>query len=234
MIRSLRLNIKKKIRTIDEIDVNINNSFPDIKNFLSGSNHKLKVTTIYINIENYQILIEKLNEKDQLKFINLYTESILKILDYYQINNYHLFGTEIYAFIDHYSINNFQEGNLLTAAIEINSFLDNFPFKIKYKIIISTGIDLFSIIEAKRRKRLIAIVNGTIFRAREIFENTPKTNLIYLNQTYEKNNNRWLQEIVKWPCSYPKEIENKINDQKIYELNCVFSDWKIKNLNKKG
>lgn len=229
MVHSLRLKIQKKIRTIDNIDLNINNNFPDIKIFSSGSHHKIKVTTIYINIENYQNLMQKLKEKEKLKFINLYTESILKILNYYQIDNFNFFGTEIYGFINHYKDNNFEEGNLLTAAIEINSFLSNFSFKINYKIILSTGIDLLSIIEINKRKKAIALVNGTIYRARDIFEKTTKSNLIYLNELYEKNNSSWLEKIPRSPCSYPVKIDIENLNEKVFELNCIFSDWKIKN-----
>ncbi|BDV03660.1 MAG: hypothetical protein HPPSJP_3810 [Candidatus Hepatoplasma scabrum] len=234
MIRSLRLNIQKKIRTIEDAEININNNFPNIKNFPISSHYKTKITTIYINIENYQKLMQKLKEKEKLKFINLYAESILKIFNYYLIDNYHLFGTEIYGFIEHYKANSFAEGNLLTAAIEINSFLSNLPFKINYKIVLLTGIEFFSIIEINKRKKTLATINKTVYLAKEIFEKTTKTNLIYLNEVYEKNNFHWLQQIPKDPCSYPKQVDSKILNEKIFELNCVFADWKIENLNKKG
>lgn len=229
MANSLRLKIQQKIKKIDKVDLNINNSFPDLKNISDRNHHKVKVTTIYINIDNYQNLIQKLKEKEKLKFVNLYLESILKILNYYQISNFNFFGTEIYGFINHNKNSNFEEGNLLTAAIEINSFLSNFAFKINYKIILSTGIDLLSIIEINKRKKTIALVNGTIYRAKDIFAKTKKSNLIYLNELYEKNNSNWLQKIPKSPCSYPIKIDAKNLNEKIFALNCIFSDWKMKN-----
>ena len=209
--------LKNKLKQISNNDSEILDEYPyDIDAVSKKRYRRAWVSSVFVDIVNYQKLCDENDDRKIARFISLFSEGIIGLIDLYGIKHSDIQGDGIFALM--HAPKKESGSNIFELSKHIYGFLEYFLPEISgisfdYRIHINDNEEIFSVVGSKKNDNKKIVFSGKcISESKNITEreNFPR-NKIVISNLYKINQEETLDGFIQkeddyWVSYYYKSV----------------------------